>query len=319
MKKILLRSILILGLLLIVIIAGGLTYIKTALPNVGPAPDLTVEGTAEQVERGAYLAHHVMVCMDCHSQRDWGKYSGPLMEGTLGMGGEVFDQKFGFPGKYVSSNLTPSNLSDWTDGEIFRAITSGVGKDGRALFPVMPHPNYGQMDREDIKSVIAYLRTLDPVDNQTEPSKSDFPMNFIINTIPRKASFSSVPDKSDKVAYGKYLVTGAACNDCHTRQEQGQFVGNPYAGGMEFPLPNGTTITSTNITPHKNGLGGWTVEQFVGRFKVYQDSSFVFPEVGEGDPQTVMPWSMYAGMAEQDLESIFAYLQTLESFGGDVQ
>ena len=314
MKSKILRILAIIGLLLIIVIAAGLTYLKTALPNVGPAPSMAVEGTAEQIERGAYLAHHVMVCMDCHSKRDWSKFSGPLADGTLGMGGEVFDQTIGFPGRYVASNITPFNLADWTDGEIFRAITAGVGKDGRALFPVMPHPNYGQLDPEDIKSVIAYLRTLEPIELETESSVSDFPMNFIINTIPRNASLDLRQDKNDLVAHGQYLITAAACYDCHTRQERGQYIGNPYAGGMEFPLPNGTSVTSTNITPHANGLGNWTAEQFLQRFRVYTDSSFVFPEVGDGDPQTIMPWSMYAGMSDRDLKSIFAYLQTLQAY-----
>ncbi len=317
MKKSILKILLAIVITLILLISGALIYIKTALPNVGPAPALTVDGTADQIERGEYLAHHVMVCMDCHSQRDWTKFSGPLLEGSLGMGGEVFDQKMGFPGTYVASNLTPFNLSKWTDGEIFRAITSGVGRDGRALFPVMPHANYGQLDPADIKSVIAYLRTLEPIEHETTPSKSDFPMNFILNTIPKAADPNPIPEKSKLAAYGKYLITAASCYDCHTKQEQGQYIGNPYAGGMEFPLPNGTTITSTNITPHEKGLGSWTVGQFVQRFKVFKDSSYVFPDVKEGDHQTIMPWSMYAGMSEEDLTAIFAYLQTIAPYASD--
>src|SRR5579863_6947795 len=91
-------------LILILLIAGVLTYIKVALPNVGAAPELTVESTPEKIERGRYLANSVTVCMDCHSTRDWSKFAGPLTDGTLGRGGERFDQKVGFPGVYFSKN-----------------------------------------------------------------------------------------------------------------------------------------------------------------------------------------------------------------------
>lgn len=51
-------------------------------------------------------------------------------ENAQGAGGEIFDQNMGFPGKFISPNITPYALREWTDGEIFRAITSGVNKDG---------------------------------------------------------------------------------------------------------------------------------------------------------------------------------------------
>ena len=301
---------LLIGLLLLVL--GGLIYLKTALPNVGPSPDMTIKGSEGQITRGKYMANHVMGCMGCHSKRDWTQYAGPIVSGTLGMGGEVFDQKMGFPGKYISGNLTPANLASWTDGEIFRAITAGVGKDERALFPIMPHKQYGLLDPEDIKSVIAYLRTLEPIENQTMPSTSDFPMNFIINTIPQKANLSPMPAKSNAAQYGGYLVTAAACYDCHTKQEKGKFTGSPFAGGMKFPLPNNTVVESSNITSHANGIGNWTEEQFVNRFKMYSDSSYVSRKVKNGDKQTLMPWTMYSKMSDEDLQAIFAFLNTVE-------
>ncbi len=55
---------------LVLAVAGAVAFVTTALPGVGPPPDLKVEGTAAQVERGRYLANHVAVCMDCHSRRD---------------------------------------------------------------------------------------------------------------------------------------------------------------------------------------------------------------------------------------------------------
>jgi mono/diheme cytochrome c family protein len=290
-----------------------ISYVKLALPNVGPPPDIQVEATPDQLLRGEYLANHVMVCMECHSQRDWSLFAAPSLPGTRGIGGEIHDQRLGFPGKYVSPNITPAGLSDWSDGEIFRAITSGVNKDGKPLFPIMPHPNFGQLDKEDIKSVIAYLRTLAPVEYTAERSHSDFPMNLIIHTIPKKADLKPMPSRDDLIAYGKYLVTAGTCYDCHTNFVKGKAVGPDFAGGMEFPLADGSIVRSANLTPDATGLGAWTSDQFVRRFKQYRDSSYVAPRVGPGDFQTVMPWNTYSGMAEDDLRAIFAYLNSLEA------
>ncbi|HET9054967.1 MAG TPA: cytochrome C, partial [Cyclobacteriaceae bacterium] len=95
MKRKIRKTVFILLILIIVGIASLLTYVKTALPNVGEMPQLTIERTPERIARGAYLAQHVMVCVDCHSQRDWSLFAGPPVAGTYGMGGEVFDQKLG--------------------------------------------------------------------------------------------------------------------------------------------------------------------------------------------------------------------------------
>lgn len=319
MKKLL--KILGYGLVIVIIsIAGLLVYVKTMLPNVGPAPELKVEMTKEKIERGKYLANHVMLCMDCHSTRDWNLFSGPMVEGTEGKGGETFNQSLGFPGQYVASNITPFGLPGWNDGEIFRAITAGVSKDGRALFPIMPHHNFGQLDRKDIEAVIAYIKSLDPIEYKPESSSSDFPMNFIINTIPKKPNFSLIPEQTDQINYGKYMATAAGCVDCHTRQDKGKFVGELFAGGFEFKLQDGSVVRSANLTPDKTtGLGNWTTEQFVNRFKKYTDSAYVNPKVTPGEFQTTMPWTMYSGMNKVDLEAIFAYLQSLSPVKSQVE
>lgn len=305
------------GIGLIVVVAGlgiTITYIKMALPNVGEAPKLVVESSPKLVARGEYLANHVMVCMDCHGTRDWSKFSGPMLKGHEGIGGEVFDQKFGFPGRFTSKNITPANLSSWSDGELFKCITTGVNKDDKALFPIMPYKNYGQLDEEDINAVIAYLRTLPAQESKIEASKADFPFNIILNTIPVKAALQKRPAPSDPIAYGKYMITAAGCMECHTKQEKGTVVGELGAGGFEFSMGNGKVVRSANITPHETGLAEWSREAFINRFKMYADSSYVHPTVdlAKGEFQTVMPWTMYAGMTTDDLGAIYDYLRTIK-------
>lgn len=303
-------------LILIVLIGvlGLLGYVKFALPNVGPAPDIKVELTEANIARGKYLATNVMVCMDCHSTRNWSEFSGPLVEGTIGNGGETFDKSVGMPGAYYSANITPFGISDWTDGEIFRAITTGVRKNGKPIFPIMPHPAYGQADAEDIKCIIAYLRSLPPIEKKVAESYSEFPMNFIINTIPQKANLQPRPSEDNTLEYGKYLTTIAACRDCHTPFDKGNYdLTMAYSGGRVFDLPWGK-LTTPNITPDtETGIGNWTKDAFITRFKSYVDSNNnpIHTPVKPNDFNTFMPWTMYGGMTSKDLGAIYDYLRTL--------
>jgi hypothetical protein len=302
------------ALILLLAVIMGIVYLKLILPDVGPAPELQVQITQERIERGRYLAHNVMLCADCHSMRDYSRFSGPITGKHFAGGGNEFTEENGLPGNFHAKNLTPYYLGEWTDGEIFRAITSGVSKDGSALFPVMPYPLYNQAEAEDIYAVIAYLRTLEPVENDVPPSKAKFPVNLLINTMPVKYKNPVKPDAGDRIAYGKYMATVSGCIECHTPMEKGKpLFEEAFTGGREFPLPGGI-LTTTNLTPDKEtGIGMWTEEMFVTRFKAYADTGYVPHHVDfMNEFNTLMPWMLYAQMEEQDLKAIYAYLSTLE-------
>jgi hypothetical protein len=306
----------ILGYLVIVIViavAGLITYVKTALPNVGAATDLKVEKTPARIERGRYLANNVTMCINCHSERDWSKFAGPVVESTIGRGGERFDQKVGLPGVYISKNITPSGIGRYTDGELFRVITTGVTKEGKALFPLMPYSHYGKMDPEDIYSIIAYVRSLAPIEYKTEESVSDFPMNIILNTIPKKATPGNKPDPSNVSAYGGYMVNACGCILCHTQEDKGQIISElAFSGGREFLFPDGSIVRSSNITPDKlSGIGNWSQDAFINKFKAYADSNYKSPAVPQGAYNSIMPWTSYCNMTREDLTAIYNYLQTL--------
>lgn len=321
MKK-LLKFLGVLLLILLLVGGGAIAYISMALPNIDAPADLKVEATAERVERGRYLANSVCVCMDCHSHRDWNLLGAPLKPGTFGGGGEKFDRTMQFPGEFYSKNITPFGIKDWTDGEIYRAITSGVSKDGHPFFPVMPYPNYNKLATEDVYSIIAYLRSLDPIETETyAASVIDFPVNIIMHTVPEPAQPMVRPSPGSPT-YGEYMVNAAACRECHTKTEKGKKIGEFFAGGFEFNYPNGSKVRSANITPHPtDGIGAWDKATFIARFKMYSDSSYVPPPIdwNAGDFQTVMPWLMYTTMSEEDLGAIYDYLRALPPVAGKVE
>ncbi len=297
---------------LVVVLGVLIVFFNAKYPDAGPTPSVTIEPTVARVARGEYLANHVTMCLDCHSTRDWTKFAGPTKPGTDGMGGEVFDENIGLPGTLYAANITPAGIGKLSDGQVLQAIACGIGKDQRALFPFMPYPNFNRMSDEDLYSIIAYLRTLPPIQNTVPERSLNFPLNLIVKTIPRPHASLTSPEPSDSIAYGRYLVNAAGCGNCHTQMTKGEPIpGMEFAGGFAFPLPQGT-VRSANITPDdETGIGGWTRDLFVLKFKQFatQDSTATTPE--SMGYNTVMPWTKYAGMTEADLGAIFAYLRTV--------
>ena len=295
-------------LFIVIALIGGYIYFSLTYPKTLPAQNLEIYPTEERVKRGDYLVNHVTVCLTCHSQRDWSIYSGPVIPGTEGMGGEKFEE--GMPGKIFADNITPSGIGEWTNGELLRAITTGVTRDNRVLFPLMPYPEYHSLDMEDLYSIIAYIRTFKPIVHEVPSSKIDFPMSMIIKTIPPESytPINSV-DESNPVEYGKYLVIIAGCRNCHTPMENGKFKeGLQLAGGTPFTL-QGWVVRSANISPDiETGIGRWTRDDFLNRFKQYENKMI---SVKPDDINTPMPWTLYAGMNETDLGAMYDYLKTI--------
>lgn len=296
----------------LVAIAGIAGYYFLYYPHVGEPPQLVVERTPARLERGKYLVNHVSICLDCHSTRNFDYFAGPVMPGTEGKGGDRFGPEEGLPGLLFASNITPAGIGALTDGEVLRIITSGVRKDNSVLFPLMPYTHYNQMSDEDLYSIVAYLRTLTPIANTVQRSSIDFPVSMFIRAVPTAHEHVAEPDRSNKFTYGKYLVNAAACSGCHTQTEKGEpKPGMDFAGGVEFTTRVGI-IRTANITPDSvTGIGMWTEEAFVERFKYFAADSAKTLDPKKVGYYTAMPWTLYAGMTEQDLRAVYTYLRTL--------
>ena len=303
--------------LIVILIVISLIYLNTAFPKVYPAEDITIEATAERLARGEYLVENVSMCLDCHSQVKENIFSMPVVPGTKGMGGRSFEE-----GEMIVHvpNITPAALKDWSDGEIARAITEGVDKDGQALAPMMPYSEYKYMAKEDVYAVVAYLRTLPAIENEVPPTELPFPLSLIFPTLPDSATPMALPDTSDSLANGEYLVNIAGCKFCHTPFENGQQPeGMDFAGGHEFPDARFGIARSANITPdEETGIGSWTKDMFIERFKSYSDSLGQNIPLGGNVNQTAMPWTILSGMTEKDLGSVYDYLRTVKPVKNEV-
>ncbi|MFW5663247.1 MAG: c-type cytochrome [Bacteroidota bacterium] len=299
--------------LAVIVIGGMLIYVFAAKPDAGPPPEMNINTDEEMIARGKYLATNVSQCMSCHSDRDKSRFGGPVIPGSEGKGGILFGPEEDFPGHFYAQNITPYHLGDWTDGDIYHAMAAGVNKKGTPLFPIMPYHSYGIMDMEDAKAVIAYIRTLDKIEHQVPESEASFPMNIIMRMMPSAPQPMIRPDPSDKVKYGEYLTTIAVCGDCHTPREKGRPVPElAFSGGNPFIVKGGMAYTA-NITPDdETGIGTWSEDFFVEYFKNYDRPFEEIDKVKKGEFNTSMPWKEYAGMTDEDLRAIYAYLRTVK-------
>jgi len=291
---------------------AGLAYLFIAFPRVGAASHEEVHVTADKLARGSYLAEHVALCVDCHSERDFSRFSGPVVPGTFGKGGQRFGHDLGLPGEFFATNITPHGVGSWSDGELISAFTSGVTPDGRALFPIMNYPGFAKLCKSDVEALVAYLRNLAPIEHTVPQRTLDFPLNLIVRTLPKPAQLSATcPNPQDSVKQGAYLVAVAGCADCHSPRQGSDF--DPalaFSGGVQMPLPSGGSVRSKNLTPDvATGIGSWSRAAFIARFASYRDPATLHA-VDRGGFNTLMPWSMYAGMSDSDLGAIYDFLRT---------
>jgi Cytochrome c len=260
--------------------------------------------------------------MHCHADRDFTKFSGPVIAGTEGKGGEEASK-----GVFVK-NITPSVLGNWTDDEIARAITAGITKEGDTLFQVMPYRDYIKMPTEDINSIVAYLRTLRPIPDSVPKRHLDaYPGGFITasyNSLMVKHAGEKIPlpAPGDRVKMGAYLVNAANCNGCHTPfdNKKMEFKRDAYlSGGVLFDKSQFKfKVTSANITPDTaTGIGGWTEDMFLAKFKNYRD-----PKSYSYDPaknNSIMPWTVLCNITDEDLKDMYAYLRTVKPVNRKVE
>lgn len=271
--------------------ASVLLFLAAVLsPGVAPA-----SRAGGDVERGRYLALHVSLCVFCHSEIDWKADGFPPRTGAAGAGRAAFSDALPW---LPVPNLTPdpeTGIGRWTDEQLDRAIRRGIGHDGRVLHPAMPSHSYRAMSGEDAASIIAYLRTLEPVRRRLPPP--DIPPDV-------RASLRAPEPPTSALKAGEYLAALAACGHCHTpADERGQPIpGLEFAGGTRLKGPWGD-LHAPNITPDASGIECIGETGFVHAMKT-----------GELPGRTlngVMPWGHYRRMTDEDLRTLYGYVMAL--------
>lgn len=257
----------------------GYNRLNAVRPN--PPSALQVVSTPRLVADGERFARS---CAGCHSST-----------GQAPMDGSNFFEGGGPPiGTFYAPNLTPAHLSDWSDGEIIRAIREGVGRDGRSLL-IMPSGGFHGMSDDDVLALVAYLRAQPAVEPVSPPRQINVLGAIMAATIFPDEVFSAQPPVTQAIvappraptpAYGNYLIR-LGCQDCHASN----FAGTPPGGDGPPPGPNLTTLPDR-----------MSVEQFVSllRTGTYEDGRTLSEE---------MPWQFLSSYSDDDLRAIYAYLR----------
>lgn len=298
--------------LLLLLLGTGCIFVRAAFPPEIKARQVSLADDDAHIKRGEYLANHVAACFSCHADRDWSKYSGPAKVGTRGSGGQAWTKETtGFPGKIYATNISPAAYKNVSDSEFLRAITAGMAPDDTPLFPTMPYRLYGRAGLDDMGAITSYLRTI-PAVEQTFPERElSGPLPLLVRAMPMEPIFEEPSGAPGSAKYGEYLANLAMCTFCHSQDKRGELLpGLEHAGDKPFQLPSGGTVYSSNITPDKEtGIGNWTADAFVTRFKAFTPQVVAQTSIAPGEKNSPMPWADFSGMSDEDLRAIFAFLQ----------
>jgi mono/diheme cytochrome c family protein len=276
---------------LLVLVTLGL-FIKAAsgLNRVRDIPKRAIAVTADSaiVARGRHLATAIMKCTDCH---------GPDLGGKL-----VADA--GPLGVVYATNLTNGKggvIGGYDDATIARAIRHGVRADGKPIH-IMPAQEYVIASDQDVAAVIAYVRSVAPVD-RTLPTSTVKPLGRLLYAagmfpiIDADAMDHSTPpapsiEPAPTLEYGRYLANVGGCKGCH---------GPGFSGGKIPGSPPGWK-PAANITP--TGLAGWTEADFnqALRTGIRKNRTPI---------DTLMPWKFTALMDSTEFRALWLYLQTV--------
>jgi mono/diheme cytochrome c family protein len=256
------------------------------------------------VDRGKYLVNSVAACGNCHTPKDAG---GKAQDEKLLSGG----WRLPLPQATVfGANITQdleTGIGKWTDDQIVQAIREGVRPDGSIIGPPMPIEMYRNMSDDDVKAIVAYLKTVPPVRNAVSRGKYEFPVPKSYGP-PITTPVLSAP-AGDPVKYGEYLAGPVGhCMACHTGKDgveptDQELRIQPGSGGR--PFGPGGDPTARNLTPHEQGLKDWSDKEIETAIRTgaRRDGTKLKPP---------MPFFLYQNISDVDMKAIIAYLRSLK-------
>lgn len=263
-------------------------------------PDPRVHVPASPSEEVLERGRHILAtrgCTDCHS---------------ADMGGRLFIDDPAM-GTFHASNLTSGAggvAALYSDAAWVVAIRNGIRHDGHPLF-IMPSHEYHPMGDEDVAALVAYLKSLPPVDRIPGERRVGplaralhlagvlplIPAEMIDHTRPR----GPVPEPGVTVEYGEYLAV--TCTGCH---------GTGFSGG-KIPGTPPDFLPAANITPDpEGGIGRWTQDDFVRLLR-----EGFRPDGSEVDRMS-MPVAVTSNFTDDELAAMWMYLRTVpaKAYGG---
>jgi mono/diheme cytochrome c family protein len=254
----------------------------------------------QMLEHGRYLVEAVAICFECHSERDVARHGWPIPPGRAGDGRILVGE--GTRNQLVAPNITPdkrTGIGNWSDSDLMGALIGGVGAQGRPLNPEMPYLYFRAFSEYDLRSIIAYIKSIPPVSHRlpTNPPFANKDIKPAVSMISLR-----LRKDSPQIRRGEYLVRVGGCETCHTPKRNDSFIrGLEFAGGIPFNY-RGQTFATSNLTPSVSGLN-YTQDQFI---EIMHSG-----KVNDRLLYSAMPWLFYGRMTDDDLQAVYAYLRAL--------
>ncbi len=261
--------------------------VDPTLPPVDPLAgvDLAAVARDRAVLRGSRLATVRVGCTECHGDDGAGKLVADAMP--------VW--------RFVAPNITSAGRTkDYTGADYDRLLRHGVNRDGTTS--AMPCVDTAGLADREVSDLAAWVGSLAPSDKVSEEIEVGPLGRFLFgfNQIPLSAEQIDhaelrpveAPPEGVTVAFGGHIAQ--TCVGCH----RDGFEGGPIRGGDPAWPPAG------NLTPHEQGVKGWTQDDFV---KLMREGKR--PDGTDVDP--VMPWRLMAKFSDTELHAMFLYLQSV--------
>lgn len=251
---------------------------------------ITIPSDSASIERGKqWVASGV--CEYCH---------GNDLSGTAFLDDPMI-------GKIPARNLTSGNGGagrQFTDADWVRAIRYGINPKGKPLI-IMPSSKFYYFSDSDLGDIIAYLKTIPPVDKEW-PAPEFTPLAKILvsagamgsaieaENINYNAVRPAAPTEGVTAAYGEYLVMVSGCRMCH---------GEDLAGDKNPPNPAAPPVPG--IGPGSE-VAFWSEAQFITTIRTGVTPS--------GHSLTeFMPWKEFRNMTDDQFKAIWLYLNSLSA------
>ncbi len=244
--------------------------------------DAPIVSDSASLAMGKYLAES-HGCQHCHGQ----SYEGSVLVDAP-------------PFVVVPSNLTSGKGgvgASFSDGDWLRAIRHGVRPDGSGLM-VMPSEAYYHMSDTEVGALVAYLKSVPPVDNELPKTEFKLLGKFILGSsddmkltpdmmmgTPRL----DMPEKGPTVEWGKYRAS-VICQVCHSATLTG---GQP-------PDPD------SPFAPDLRATQSWGLDGFINTIRERVTPS------GRALDDKFMPWTSFRNLDDTELEALYAYISTIQ-------
>ena len=252
-----------------------------------PVETIAIPTDRDSIARGEHVAA-IHMCQHCHTDNLGGQTAGAPIMITLSV-------------PNLTSGIGGVGATN-TDADWVRAIRHGVGYDGRGLV-LMPSAVWYYLSDKDLADLIAYLKSLPPVDKEMPPTDlgpigrvmltlGQLPPEIIPNVvrIDHNALRPVAPQPGVSVEYGKYLAL--TCTLCHGENLNGQTV-------REGP----NVYVALNLT-QGGEMRAWSEKDFATALRT---------GVTPGGHKIIdfMPWKYFGQMNDDEMQAVWMYLQSL--------